>query len=828
MPGWTLIDMQDYRPAARRFWWVAVIVGFAILAWATGRAASLEPAAQMQILGLAAVAAAVGMFPVRIPGTKLSVAGGEIFIFLALVLHGPAAAILVCAVEGAIASWRTSRRWTSRLGTPAMVATAMFACGLFFEAGRSAIASAGYGTPALLAALTAFGLLYFAANTGLTSTLLALKRGERLRPLRWWNEMGWIGLTYMASGTIAGLLYASFERFGLPVLAAAAPMIALFLCALHLHFEKREAEERHVEELKASESRFHSAFTHAAIGMAIVDTDGTFRQVNAAFCAMLGRNDRELLGTNLRALLHDDDLAMVQSMLGGLLGGRLERIDTEARGVRGNGAELWMALNISLAPDWDIRSRNLIVQAQDISARRRVEAELYQHAYFDSLTGLPNRKRFSEHLERAIARRQRHPERHFAVMYLDFDRFKVVNDSLGHRAGDELLAELARRLASVLRPSDLVARLGGDEFAVLVEDLDQGRQALELADRIQKRLAEPVVVGGIDTTVTASIGITFSSNGYATAEEAVRDADIAMYQAKLRGKAQYALFDSSLHRIVSGQLKLESQLRHALGDGQLFLLYQPIHALERNRLVGFEALVRWRHPEHGVVQPGAFIPTAEETGLIESLGRWVMTEACRQLKAWEDAHGVRNLRMSVNVSSLELRQPDFVANVRRCLDEAGIAPSQLLVEVTETVMMDAVSNAVPALRALRQMGVIIGIDDFGTGFSSLGYLATLPIDVLKVDKCFIETLGHGDGGEIAKAIFKLGEALGKEVLAEGVETDAQLGTLRAIGCGYGQGYLFARPLEAKDAEDLMRTAPLGALRLKSSQTAEWAGSGADD
>ena len=801
-----IIDMRDYAPAARRFWWACVVAGFAILGWAIGRAASLEAAAQMQILALAAVAAVVGLFPVRIPGTKMSVAGGEIFIFLALVLHGPAAAILVCAVEGAIASWRTSRRWTSRIGTPAMVAIAMFACGLVFEAGRSAIAAAGYGTPALITALMAFGMLYFAGNTGLTSTLLALKRGERLRPWRWWNEMGWIGLAYMASGTIAGLLFASFERFGLPALAAAAPMIALFLCALHLHFEKRDAEERHVAELAASESRFHGAFTHAAIGMALTDTEGTFTQVNDALCAILHRNAQELIGTNVRALLHEGDVAALQSMLGGLLARRLERIETEIRVVRGDGAEAWIALNVALARDWDIRSMNLIVQAQDITARHRAEAELYQHAYFDSLTGLPNRKRFAEHLGQAIARWQRRRERNFAVMYLDFDRFKVVNDSLGHRAGDQLLGEIARRLVSVLRPTDLVARLGGDEFAVLIEDLEHDRQALELADRIQRCLGETVMLGGIEVSVTASIGITFSSNGYSNAEEVVRDADIAMYQAKMRGKAQYALFDSSLHRIVSGQLKLESQLRHALGEGELFLVYQPIHALDGNRLVGFEALVRWHHPEHGVLEPGAFIPTAEETGIIEPLGRWVMREACRQLRAWEDEHGASNMRMSVNVSSLELRLPDFVANVRQCLDETGIEPSQLLVEVTESVMMDGVSNAVPALRALRQMGVAIGIDDFGTGFSSLGYLATLPIDVLKVDKCFIESLDRGDGGEIAKAIFKLGQALGKEVLAEGVETDAQLGTLRAIGCPYGQGYLFARPLGVREAGDLMRSA----------------------
>ena len=263
---------------------------------------------------------------------------------------------------------------------------------------------------------------------------------------------------------------------------------------------------------------------------------------------------------------------------------------------------------------------------------------------------------------------------------------------------------------------------------------------------------------------------------------------------------------------MSGQLRLESQLRQAIEGRQLFLVYQPIHALEPNTLIGFEALVRWRHPEHGVLMPATFIPTAEETGLIVPLGRFVMAEACRQLKEWELAHGSHGLRISVNVSSLELRRPDFVESVRRCIDEAGIQPSQLLVEVTETVLMEGISSAVPALRELRESGVMIGIDDFGTGYSSLGYLATLPIDALKVDRCFIEPLGGAaDGGEIATAIFKLGEALGKQVFAEGIETDVQYEALRRIGCPFGQGYLFARPLESHHASDLVAASVEGAL-----------------
>ena len=796
-----MIDMGDYSPAARKFWWAILVLGGASLAWAVGELVEMQRAAQLQVLGLAVVAAVVGYFPVRMSRNRMSLAGGEIFVFLALLLHGPAAAILAGSVEGAVGAMRSSRRWTSRLGAPAMIALAMFACAMPFEGARTVLLASGYGT----AALAAFGALYFAVNTALPATLLALKRREPVRLRTWWDDMVWIGLAYMASGLISGLLYASFERLGLPVLLVTAPMIVMFLHALHVQFEKREADERHMQELRASESRFHGAFTHAAIGMAIVSTEGRFLQANTAFCRMLGRPQHALPAFDLHVLVHPEDEPTLRGRLDDLLNGVSTNVHCEVRGSRADGGEVWMSLNVSLAREWNMDAENLIVQAQDVTARRRAEAELYHNAYHDSLTGLPNRKCLSEHLAHAIARWQRHPERHFALMYLDFDRFKMVNDSLGHRAGDELLVEMGRRLTAALRPADVVARLGGDEFVLLVEDLEHDRQALDLADRVQSQLSRPLKLSGIDLAVTASIGITFSSNVYTTAEQVVRDADIAMYQAKQRGRAQYALFDSSLHRLVAGQLKLESQLRQALAEGQLFLAYQPLQTVAEGHLVGFEALVRWRHPEHGILQPAAFIPAAEEAGLIVPLGQWVMAEACRQLKAWELAYGTRGLRVSVNVSSLELRHPRFVEHVRQCISQSGLAPSQLLLEVTETVMIDQVTNAVPTLRAVRQMGVAVGIDDFGTGYSSLNYLATLPIDVLKVDRCFIEPLGgDGDGVEIAKAIFRLGEALGKEVFAEGVETDRQLGTLREMGCPYAQGYLFSRPLDARQAEDFVR------------------------
>jgi diguanylate cyclase (GGDEF)-like protein/PAS domain S-box-containing protein len=792
------IDMQDYSPAARRYWWVVTALGAAALAYSIADVVHIDGRFLLQVLAGAAVAAIVGLFPVRIPGAKTSIAGAEIFIFLVMLLYGPSAAVIAAAFEGFVASWRTSKRWTSRWGTPAMASLAMILCASAFETVRSGATQ--LSTAALLSCLFAFAALYFVANTLLTSTLIALKTHAPITPFKWLRSFGWIGLAYLTGASIAGLLFVSFQQFGFSVLLVSVPVITMFLSTLHSYFQRKEDDQRHVEELKESESRFHSAFTHAAIGMALVNTEGRFIQANKAFCEMLGRPLNDLLATELHALINADDRGALQIPLDKLVKGEIASVHTEVRGVHRDGSDVWMALNVSLARDWQFRTHNLIVQAQDISARRRAEAELYHNAYHDALTQLSNRTHFDEQLDRAIARVQRHPEQRFAVMYLDFDRFKMVNDSLGHKAGDELLVNVARRLKAMLRPTDVLARLGGDEFAILVEDLNRQRDAVELTERIQKELQRPVQLGAMEIAVSASIGITFSSNGYQTSDQIIRDADIAMYKAKSKGKAQYALFDSSLHQHVTAQLQLESELRRALGQGQIYLEYQPICSLRDRQLIGFEALVRWNHPERGLLEPATFIPVAEETGLIVPLGNWVLTEACRQMREWRTIRDSTTLNMSVNVSSLQLTHPDFVSHVHQALQAAEMSPGQLTLEVTESVLMDGIENAVSTLTALRNMGVTLSIDDFGTGYSSLSYLATLPIDALKVDRSFIERMSRdGEGSEIVRAIFKLGQALSKQVFAEGIETGAQLTLLQELGCEFGQGFLLSRPVDATRA-----------------------------
>jgi diguanylate cyclase (GGDEF)-like protein/PAS domain S-box-containing protein len=796
----SLIDMKDYTTAARWYWWTVVFLGVWALIYAIARVADFQGTVLLQVLIGALVAAIVGLFPVRVPGAKTAVAGGEIFIFLILMVFGAPAAVLAAALEGLVASWRASKRWTSRIVTPAMASIGMLVCGTAFDFARAGLAKLGMNSAALLTLAMVFAVAYWAANTLLTSALIALKRGEGFTPLRWLRDMLWMGLAYVAGASIAGVLYLGFKQFGLPALMIATPLIAMFLSTAHNYFQRKEADARHMEELKESESRFHSAFTHAAIGMALVTTEGKFIQANKAFSQMLGRGTAALLEADLTQLVHPEDLPALQGPVDKLVKGELSSVHAELRGRHLDGSDVWMSLNISLARDWQFKTHNLIVQAQDVSARRRAEAELYHNAYHDSLTQLSNRAHFDEQLARAIARVQRHPQQRFAVMYLDFDRFKLVNDSLGHRAGDELLVNVGRRLRAMLRPTDVLARLGGDEFAILVEDLARQRDAIDLAERVHRELEKPIKLGAMDVTVSASIGITFSTNNYQTSDQIIRDADIAMYKAKSRGKAQYAVFDSSLHRHVSEQLQLEQELRRALGQGQLMLEYQPICTLADRKLTGFEALVRWNHPERGMLEPASFIPVAEETGLIVPLGNWVLSEACRQMGQWRSIRNGSELGMSENVTSLQLPHPDFVSQVGRALQAAEMRPSQLTLEVTESVLMNGIENAVTTLAALRQMGVTLSIDDFGTGYSSLSYLATLPIDALKIDRSFIDRMSReAEGSEIVKAIFKLGQALSKKVYAEGIETGTQLALLQELGCEFGQGFLLSRPVGAESA-----------------------------
>jgi diguanylate cyclase (GGDEF)-like protein len=447
---------------------------------------------------------------------------------------------------------------------------------------------------------------------------------------------------------------------------------------------------------------------------------------------------------------------------------------------------------------------------QEIATR---EAQATHQALHDPLTALPNRALFLERLAQAITRTQRHPDYQFAVLFLDLDGFKYINDSLGHSNGDRLLQTFAQRIQTCLRAGDILARLGGDEFTILVDAITSVSDATRVADRIQEQLKRPFMLDGAEVYTSSSIGIALSTTRYTRAETLLRDADTAMYRAKALGKARYAIFDATMHTQVTNRLQLEMDLRRAIERKEFTLYYQPIISLKTGWIIGFEALVRYRHPQRGLVSPAQFIPLAEETGLIVPIGQWVLHEACWQLRSWQ-RHIPRNAlcTISVNLSSKQFAQLDLVEQIAATLRDTGLEAHRLQLEITESALMENTEAAARQLAQLRALEVHLQIDDFGTGYSSLSMLHRFPIDTLKIDRSFVSTLGtNPESAAIVQAIVTLGHTLGLDVVAEGIETNAQLIQLRALGCDYGQGFFFASPMEARDAQVMLAAQYSGGL-----------------
>jgi diguanylate cyclase (GGDEF)-like protein len=434
----------------------------------------------------------------------------------------------------------------------------------------------------------------------------------------------------------------------------------------------------------------------------------------------------------------------------------------------------------------------------------------------DPLTGLPNRVLFLDRLERLVQRARTPGGANFAVFFLDVDRFKLINDSLGHVAGDELLINLARRLETSLRASDTVsrfdgeltlARLGGDEFTILLDGVRTASDAQAVADRLLSVVSQPFSLQGRDIFTSLSIGIVMSAPRYERGEDMVRDADTAMYRAKALGKARCEIFDTSMLAAVEQRLQLESDLRHALARNELRVYYQPIVTLSEGRLCGFEALLRWHHPTQGVISPDAFIPVAEETGLIVPIGNWVLHESCRQMRAWDrEFPEYEHLMINVNLSARQCMEPNLVRDVTRILTETGLAATRLKLEITEGVVLENSDSVVEILTELRTLGVQLGLDDFGMGYSALSYLPRFPFQTLKIDRSFVNGMaGEGGNTEIIRAIVSLAAGLAMNVTAEGVETEEQLGRLKDLACEFGQGFYFYKPLAREDAHAVLES-----------------------
>ncbi|MDO8413363.1 MAG: EAL domain-containing protein, partial [Gallionellaceae bacterium] len=508
----------------------------------------------------------------------------------------------------------------------------------------------------------------------------------------------------------------------------------------------------------------------------------------------IGNKPEEWLGR-----IHEDDAHQVKTAIAAHIEGKSADLEVKHRMLHKDGSWCWvLSRGMAIRDSNNIAYRMAGSQA-DITDRELALEKLKHDALHDTLTGLPNRALFMDRLNHAIKYTKRSPNYLYAVLFIDLDRFKVINDSLGHMIGDKLLINIARKMESCLRPEDTLARLGGDEFTILLEDIKDTKDASIVAERIHKTLAQPFSLDGHEIVCNVSIGIALKDNDdNKRPEDMLIHADMAMYRAKMLGRGRYEVFNKTMRTFTFDILTLEQDLRRALQNNEMFLQYQPLISLQDGAIIGAEALIRWQHPRQGAIQPLDFISLAEETGLIVNIGEWVLQTACSQMKTWEQA-GYANLAMAVNVSAIQFQHKDFISQIKAVLQNTKMAARKLVLEITESIAMKNISFSLELLSELRAMGLSIAIDDFGTGYSSLSYLKRFPINTLKIDRSFInDVTRNSDDAAITNAIIAMSHNLKLRVIAEGVETPDQLAFLKAQHCDEAQGYLFSRPISGED------------------------------
>jgi diguanylate cyclase (GGDEF)-like protein/PAS domain S-box-containing protein len=544
---------------------------------------------------------------------------------------------------------------------------------------------------------------------------------------------------------------------------------------------------------RRSEARFRSLVRGSSDIIMLTDADGVIQYASPSTERVLGYTVDDLVDTHLGVLVHPHDVARLLPFLSATPDDPSEPRRAEWRARHRNGQWLFFeTIGTNLLHDPDVQG--IVLNSRDVSERRVLEDQLKHQAFHDPLTRLPNRVLFTDRLAHALTRRGRR-RTSVAVLFLALDNFKVVNDSLGHQQGDQLLIAVADRLQLCLRPEDTVARFGGDEMAVLLEDIEDTDEAVEVANRIQQRLGAPVILNGREVFTTVSIGVAISTVDHDRPDALIRDADVALYRAKAQGKARHAVFDRSMDAQALERLEMETDLRHAIERGELRVYYQPIVDLATGRVCEIEALIRWAHPQRGLISPLQFIPLAEETGLIIPIGRWVLTEAAHQTRLWQlEQPTDPPLTLSVNLSARQLQDPRLLEDITDVLRETGLDPATVRLEITESVVMEDAEAASALLRALKRLGIELAIDDFGTGYSSLSYLNRFTIDCVKIDRSFVSQIGTSPRDmTIIKAIVALAKSLDLSVTAEGIETVEQLAHLRDLGCNRGQGFYLSRP-----------------------------------
>ena len=561
-------------------------------------------------------------------------------------------------------------------------------------------------------------------------------------------------------------------------------------------------------ELRASEMKYRTIFENTGAATIIIEKDMSISLANSEFVRVSGYDWEEIKSKKSwlefiddkshRKILNDEGLPVT------VKNSHAVANNFECKFIDRNNNKKDILITLADIPGAD----NSVASLTDISELKEAERQIYHQAFHDALTNLPNRALFMEHLNMAIKRAKRREDYHFAVLYMDIDRFKLVNDSLGHSVGDSLLVAFAERIKAFLRDIDTLARLGGDEFVILLEDIDDSDYASMVAERLQQELKKPFMLNGKEVFAPASFGAVLNTDDYELPENIIRDADAAMYHAKEKGRAQFKVFDKKLHEKALHLLQRETDLRKAIHNNQFVTHYQPIVSLDTASLVGFEALIRWKHPQLGFLSPGSFISIAEETGLIIPMTRLMVEEACTDLQSWQSrlTDDIK-LTMNVNISSKHFLRPSLLDDIKHILEKTGVPPEQLKLEITETALMEDADEGIRLVHRLKEFGLQLVIDDFGTGYSSLSYLQRLPIDTLKVDRSFVSRISEqADGNRnIVEAVVSLANRLKMIVVAEGVETMEQYKILSDMNCQLGQGYLFSKPLPKEKVDALIET-----------------------
>lgn len=557
--------------------------------------------------------------------------------------------------------------------------------------------------------------------------------------------------------------------------------------------------------LEKSEKEFRLIFELAPIGMIITDFDGKIIQVNHSFCKLLKYDSQDLLNKNEKNLYHPDDQEKSSFFKHKIITDNLEQYSEERRFLASNGSIVHTIVNITVLRNHEDKIIQFIQQIVDISELKVMEQQIFYDAFYDKLTGLPNRFLLLDRLKQFLNIRQHDPHKRCAILLIDVDKFKKINDSLGHKIGDDLLILIADKIVDCVTDKDTVARISSDEFIVLLPDITSEKEVYDIVEHIRRACFFTTTLQHQEVCASVSIGVTLSSFGYKKADEMIRDADIAMYHGKQKGGNCYQVFNASMHTDLLKRLSLESALVKALENEELELFYQPIVNLKTGFIAGFEALIRWQSPIFGFVSPGDFIPIAEETGLIVPLGNWILSQAVKQIEKWEKSYPHLGLFIAVNVSSRQLLNPNFVNEIDRILENTQINPNLLKIEITESLLMDNFEYAQEVLKQIQARHLKISLDDFGTGYSSLSYLHNLPFNTLKIDRIFIQPLtSENRSSPIVEAIVNLAHNLSLEVVAEGIETEIQEEILQKMNCNYGQGYLYSRPVNGEDADKLIR------------------------